>query len=583
MIRTLAAPALCAGLLLSPAFAGPAPSASSVPPEPPRLTVDTAYEPPHGRIIKVPRGGDLQRALDDARGGDIITLEPGAVYTGPFTLPVKRGAAWIVVRTETADKHLPPPGKRIDPSYAPALPKLVAAPDEPVLRTEAGAHHYRFIGLEVHPAADAAASPTQMARAVRNLIKGGEITDALRFSNQTLVQLGANRQNSAEVPHHIIFDRCYLHGGPRGARRGIALNSSHTAVIDSWLADFKTVGEDSQALAGWNGPGPFRIENNYLEGAGENVMFGGGTPSIPELVPSDIEIHGNHFAKPLAWKAGEPNYAGTPWTVKNLFELKNARRVHVAGNLFEHNWLQAQDGFAVLFTVRTENDAVPWAVVEDVAFENNLVRQSASGINIMGIDDGSRAGNGRARRIAIRNNLFDEIGGERWGGHGRLFQLLDGTEHLEITHNTAFQTDAIIFGERSPHRGFVFADNIVEHNEYGIIGSGFGSGRPTLERYFPQAVVQRNVMVNGAAELYPDGNFFPHSLDDVGFVDRASGDYRLRAGSQYARAGEAGAAVGADFELLRAQLGYLWPAARQNLAEEKQSWSIQSKQSPRSN
>jgi hypothetical protein len=81
----------------------------------------------------------------------------------------------------------------------------------------------------------------------------------------------------------------------------------------------------------------FRTVNNYLEGAGENLMFGGADPSIPDLVPSDIEIRGNPFFKPLSWKIGHLTYAGRPWSVKNIFELKNARRVLAEGNLLEHN------------------------------------------------------------------------------------------------------------------------------------------------------------------------------------------------------------------------------------------------------
>ena len=68
------------------------------------------------------------------------------------------------------------------------------------------------------------------------------------------------------------------------------MNSARTAVVDSYLSNLHEVGADSQAIAGWNGPGPFKIVNNYLEGAGENVMFGGADPRIPNLVPSDIEI-----------------------------------------------------------------------------------------------------------------------------------------------------------------------------------------------------------------------------------------------------------------------------------------------------
>ena len=96
----------------------------------------------------------------------------------------------------------------------------------------------------------------------------------------------------------------------KGGRRGIALNGGAMAVVDSYLADFKEVGADSQAICGWNGPGPFKIVNNYLEAAGENVMFGGADPSVRNLVPSDIEIRRNTLTKPLTWRIGDPDYAG---------------------------------------------------------------------------------------------------------------------------------------------------------------------------------------------------------------------------------------------------------------------------------
>jgi len=93
-------------------------------------------------------------------------------------------------------------------------------------------------------------------------------------------------------------------------------------------------------------------------------------------VPSDIEIRHNHFVKPLSWKADDPTYAGTAWTVKNLFELKNAQRVLVDGNVFEYNWPAAQNGFAILFTVRNQDGHAPWSTVADVVFSNNIVRHA---------------------------------------------------------------------------------------------------------------------------------------------------------------------------------------------------------------
>ena len=76
------------------------------------------------------------------------------------------------------------------------------------------------------------------------------------------------------------MDRCYLHGNPTyGQRRGLALNSGDATIVNSHFSDFKGVNQDTQAICGWNGPGPFLIENNYLEAAAENIMFGGTDPT----------------------------------------------------------------------------------------------------------------------------------------------------------------------------------------------------------------------------------------------------------------------------------------------------------------
>ncbi|MBI2116980.1 MAG: hypothetical protein HYT85_18135 [candidate division NC10 bacterium] len=513
-------PALSAmlSLLALLAGAGPAPAATGV--ERPRLSVDTTLVPPVGRTLAVPAGGNLQAALDRAQPGDVITLAPGATYTGPFVLPNKDGSAWVIVRTAAPDGSLPPPGTRVDPSYAPRMPKLEAAAGS-VIVTAARAHHYRFIGIEIRPR------------------RGAFLYN--------LVQLGKTERSADQLPHHIIFDRCYLHGDPeKGARRGIAMNSRDTAVIDSHLSDFKEVGADSQAIAGWNGPGPLKITNNYLEGAGENLIFGGADPSIPNLVPSDIEIRHNHFSKPLSWKIGDPTYEGTPWTIKNLFELKNARRVLVDGNLFEYNWVQAQNGFAILFTVRNQDGGAPWSVVEDVTFTNNIVRHTGSGINILGRDDIHSSQ--QARRILIGNNLFDDVGEARWGGGGRLFQLLNGAADVVIERNTAFQAGDIIAASGEPHTGFVYRNNITPHNLYGVGGDGtFGNPKLTLSTYFPGAVVEKNVIAGGNAAQYPPENFFPASLHHVGFLNRAGGDYRLADSSPFRGVGTDGGDVGVDF------------------------------------
>jgi hypothetical protein len=507
--------------LLIPAAVVAQPSSA---PELPRATVDTTGAPPSGRTVAVRAGQDFQAALNAAKLGDVITLQAGATFTGPFTLPNKPGPGWIIVRTSAGDSELPPAGTRVDPSYARVMPKLVAAAGS-VLITGRAAHHYRFVGIEIGPA------------------------PGVFLYN--VVQLGGRETSVEELASHIIFERCYLHGDPKkGARRGIAMNSRDTAVIDSYLSDFKEVGADSQAIDGWGGAGPFKIVNNYLEGAGENVMFGGADPFIPNLVPSDIEIRGNHFAKTLSWKVGHPDYEGIPWTVKNLLELKNARRVLIEGNLFERSWAHAQTGFAILFTVRDQDGWAPWTVIEDVTFKNNVVRDAGAGIVILGRDDIHPSQ--QAKRLRIENNLFAGIGGPAWGGEGTLFKLLRGASDLTIAHNTGLQTGSILMAEGEPHIRFVFRDNVVLHNQYGMTGTGTGPGMQTLSTYFPGAVVRKNVIVGGKAILYPTDNFFPGSVEQVGFVDRAGGRYRLAASSRYRRAGSDGKAVGVDFDAISA-------------------------------
>lgn len=507
-----------------------APVMAQTEPALPTTYLDTAYAPPTGQIINVNAGQDLQAAIDAAQPGDILELEAGATFSGNFVLPSNSGTEWIYLRS-SAYGSLPAPGQRVDPADAQYMPKIVSPNTDPAIATQAGAHHFRVVGIEI---------TTTHAN-----------TDYTAY-NVIHLEAQGGQTSLSQVPTDIVFDRSYIHGTPTGnVRRGITLNSARTAVIDSYLADFHEVGADSQAIAGWNGPGPFKIVNNYLEGAGENVLIGGSDPSITDLVPSDIEIRGNHFYKPLSWWVEHSSYAGISWSVKNLLELKNARRVLIEGNILEHNWPHSQNGFSVLFTVRNQNGTAPWSVVEDVTFSNNILRHVSSGINILGHDNLQTSQ--QTKRILIRNNLFDDVSSANWGGEGRLFQLLDGTADVVIDHNTAFQNEDIIVAAGDAHSGFVYQNNITPHNLYGVAGDGtYGDPSLTLSTYFPDAIFTRNVLVGGDALDYPVDNFFPGTLAEVEFVDLAGGDYRLSDLSPYSLAATDGTDIGADIDAVDA-------------------------------
>ena len=527
-------------LVLAPVAAlamfGAAPTFPAQSPELPRVVLDTTYASPGGRQTSVPAGGDLQAALNAAQPGDTIILQAGATYTGNFTLPVKSGTAWIYVQS-SALSSLPAPGTRVAPAQSSLMPKIVSPNTAPAISTAAGAHNFRFAGIEI---------TTTWA--------------STNGTNYVLVQLEAPGGNTtlSQVPTDLVFDRCYVHGTPTGnVRRAILMNSARTAVVDSYLADLHEVGADSQAVASWNGPGPFKIVNNYLEGAGENVMFGGVDPAIPNLVPSDIEIRRNYLFKPLSWMAGSGSFAGIHWSVKNLFELKNAQRVLVDGNVLENNWADSQNGYGILFTPRNQEGTAPWSVVRDVTFTNNILRHSGGGVNAMGADYNYPSQ--PTQRILIQNNLFDDISTTTWNGTGTFFQLLDGGSDIVIDHNTVLQGGNMITATYSsaliPAASFVFTNNIVPYNQYGVFGDyGVGIGMTAINAYFPGSSFVRNAIVGGPASNFPAGNYLPSALAAVGFVDLANRNYALAPGTPYVGAGTDGKDVGVDFTAMAAAM-----------------------------
>lgn len=472
-----------------------------------------ALEQASAATITVPAGGDFQAALNSAQPGDVIMLTAGATYKGPFVLPVNTGTGFVTIRTSAPDSSLPPAGVRIDPSYFGNLPKIVGPAGSPVIATKMGAHNFQFIGVEISP------------------------TPGTFVYN--VVQLGDGSETSPSMsPHDIAFDRVYIHGdATAGSRRGIAANGSNITVVNSYISDFKEAGADTQAIGAWNGPGPLDVENNYLSAAGENILIGGQTPLIPNLVMTNITVRHNYFYKPTSWR-------GSSWSVKNLFELKNANQAVIDGNVFENNWAQSQNGFAILFTTRGEDSQAPWAVVSNVQFTNNIIKHAASGINILGTDDMGASQQGHD--YLIKNNLFIDISGANWGGNGRLFQILNSAKNVTFSHNTGLPDGAILMADEKSSPGLVFENNLSASGLYGFIGSGAGIGMPTLSQYFPGYAFNANALIGASAGSYPGGNFFPATTNDVGFTDVANGNYALTSSSPYHNTGTDGTDIGVN-------------------------------------
>ena len=236
---------------------------------------------------------DFQLALNDAQAGDTILLRAGETFVGNFVLRAKAGSntAPILIRSDAPDSALPAAGVRlVPPGYAGtnvALNRLARLVGQgggyrttPVLQAEAYAHNYRLQFLDIDGVAQ---------EGWGTLVEWGNNSDA-----QTSMDV---------IPYGIALDRVYVHGHPaKGQKRCIALNGASLDVLNSFVTACAAVEIDAQAIAGFNGPGPFKISNNYLEASTENILFGGADPRISNLIPSDIEISRNFFTKPVAWR-----------------------------------------------------------------------------------------------------------------------------------------------------------------------------------------------------------------------------------------------------------------------------------------
>jgi hypothetical protein len=524
----LAALAATSSSLHAQRLADPAPTAPA-PAELPRVIVSTTY-PTGGRAVRVGANADLQAALDAARPGDVLLLPPGASYVGNFVLRNKSASSgapaggWIVVRTDVPDASLGAAGTRMTPSRAATfkLARILSPNYEPAIGTEPAAHHWRFTGLEI------AATPS--AKKMNMLIRFGRPGDTQR----TL----------ASMPHHLIVDRSYVHGTPTlDMRRCLTFNSGTTAIVDSWVTECHSNDSDSQAILGYNGAGPFKIENNYLAAGHEVVLFGGGDPGIPELSPADVEVRRNHITRPLSWKR--------KWQVKNLFETKNVRRILVEGNVLENNWTDGQTGFAILLKSENQDGSAPWSTSSDVTVRYNHIRNTGSVFNIAGKVTPKAV---LAARFLVTHNIAEGVNVGPYTGDGIAFQLLSGLTDAVVTHNTILNQNATGSGvsfDGPPVQRLVMHSNLFQSGPYGVHGGDAGSGNGTLKRYAPGAVFRRNVIVGGDCSIYPSETVCPSKMSEVGFANVLKGDLRAGVGALRNR-GLDGGDIGADIDQVEA-------------------------------
>jgi len=571
------------------------------PAELPRIYIKSSFAdtPTPGKVWKLKEGDSVQQALKSAACGDTIELQSGSTFDGSFDLPSKScdDAHWIVLRTASPNSSLPSEGERVTPCYAgvsslPGRPAFHCPSTENVMAriagskgrnrivgNDAGASHYRFVGLEI---SDTGA----------NGPAGG-------FWNLILLK-NADR---------IIFDRCWIHGSPIGEDvKGVVFeSSSYIAIVDSFISDIHSKtsasGADSSAIGSLSGIGPVKIVNNFLEAAGENVLWGGGRA---DTSLSDIEFRHNYVFKPLSWWHKHPSFFGTQFAVKNLYETKNSVRELIEGNIFENNWAQSQNGTAILLYPKNQFGDCPVCTVHDLTFRYNVVRHTVNGMTVAATyattcrgEPGNGTGHcrflsGEISNVNIHDNVLEDVNTKTYApgdccSNGWLWSIGTDQERnwphdLVIEHNTGFPTGTGILmtwdGPQVQIKKFTFRNNLVGSGNRGIVAFPPGGGRPTclvpdgatgmMDRCFGNSwiltnnvIVQTNDKPGLPGDPYPHTphcgalksceQFFPKDWRAVGFIDFRNGDggdYHLSLSSRYRKAGSDGREVGADIDAI---------------------------------
>jgi hypothetical protein len=577
-------------IIAAPALAQQTPSAASSPSsrfdgpaELPRVHVKSALAdtPAPGRVRLVHAGDSLQAAIDAVDCGDTLQLEAGATFHGKFRFPEKPcdDAHWIIIRTSAPDSDLPPEGTRLTPCYA-GIASLPSRPDFHCRSTRQvmaklefdertgsgpimflpGANHYRFLGLEITRGAP-----------------GADITALV---------LGGGTAN------HLIFDRVWLHGTAHDETAyGIGMNSmTEVAVIDSFFTDFHCVAvtgscTDAQAFGSTGSSvrnGPYKIENNFLEASGENILFGGGGARV---APADIEIRHNHLFKPISWKPNQPGFvgglSGHPFIVKNHFELKNAQRVLFEDNLLENVWGGfSQTGFSVLLTPKNQSNQCPLCIVSDVTIRYCEIKNVGSAFQIANVRSDAGGASSGGSRYSIHDVLVHDVHENDLGSFGIFAIVMSFAPPLRdvrIEHVTAFIPQVAFSIQSGPKIA-----NFVVNNNIFVLGSnhqiGSPGGGPSNCAYQPDLQGPANVfkscfenyslthnMIVGGSD-WGSGNMTPGNLKSAGIrplrepgaalytLCREKDSNECKKASRALNAGTDGRDIGADVEGIRKAL-----------------------------
>lgn len=496
------------------------------------LVTSRASTPSLGNTWNIHSQADWDNNFPNFVGGDKVIVDSGLVITGNYNVDgIRTGqdaGHYITIQTSAP---LTTEGTRI--RYANALslgfPIFRTSSVLPPIAINPKAGFWRFINIlfDIDPSVTVA---------------------------QSIFNVGNQNQAStlADMPHDVILDCCCVHElDNQDCRKGVVFDGINLAFVDGDISNVKST-FDAQCVTSTNGPGPFKVTNNFLESSGENIAWGGATPLVSGLISSDIEVRRNHFTKNLSWFNG-------PWLIKNLYESKNSQRALIEANIFENCWAAAQSGFALMLWSANSGDS--WATTRDQTVQWNWIRNVNTSFGLTAALDGTTT---PCSFFTLKNNLGTGISSGIFGPGGlqRLFSINGDIDQMVFKHNSMFSPNAGIVWDLTKSQNQIWQDNLLGADFYPMFNSaGIGSAAWNVVAG-TGSLFFKNVIAKLAANPLAD-NFFPATYDDILLVgggaaalDPAStiAQMALQAGSPYHNAASDGTDIGVDTVTLASKL-----------------------------
>lgn len=370
---------------------------------------------PMGNVVRVKQDDDLQVAHDSAKPGDTLLVQPG-LYKG---LTINKSISLVPDATVPAGRVMRDQSGLIQLISRDGFTEPLLIPGNNVV----------VMGVKALPVTP----------------------------DRTIVTISGDR---------VMLDRVLILGNENtGQRRGIACHGSNVDIKRCYIDDIFH-NADAQAIMIWDGSGPFNIDDCYLSASGETILTGGADSTKQ---PSNLTLVNSYLTKNPKWKSPKA-------VVKNTLELKDMVGAVIKNNVIENSWADGQVGYVIVLTPRNQDGTEPFAQVAHIEISNNVIRNGAGGVQLLGSDNNHESK--QTVDIKILQNQFDLIGSKP--GDHKLFMFTGNPGAKDVIIRDNKQTNS------GPMNSFLYLDNKVENlffednyvyeGEYGLMAAGSSPG-----------------------------------------------------------------------------------------------------------